>query len=91
MKTLKQENTLKIGDKIKSFEVENIVEAVETLYRNNGSKIKVIAKFALLESENGQQRVLRADKQNLNDSEKWFPTFSNSSKFKSWNMFQIIK
>ena len=77
--------TLKVGDKIKSFEVKSIVNGLGKRYTSNGKKIFYDTQYMLLLSDNGQERVLEIGKTSLNDCVKWQPTFSHSSKFITWN------
>jgi D-hexose-6-phosphate mutarotase len=76
---------MKVGNKIKSFTVMNIVEGIAFNYTDSGKKIKYNTQYMLLLSDNGQERVLEIGKTNLNDCVKWHPTFSDKSKFISWN------
>ena len=81
---------MKIGDKIKTFQIKNIVKGYKNIYTNRGKRTKVIADYYLLENENGQQRVLESSKTNLNDSEVYCTTFGSKFKFIKWNQFEII-
>jgi len=76
----------KIGDKIKSFEVKKIVDGYAVKYDANGRKTPYVTSYLLLLSDDGQERILRADKKSLSDAEKYTPTFGHKSKFKTWNM-----
>ena len=76
----------KVGDKIKSFEVKKIVDGYAVKYDSNGRKTPYVTSYLLLLSDDGQERILRADKKSLNDAEKYTPTFGHKSKFKTWNM-----
>ena len=69
---------MKIGDKIKSFTIINIIDALDTFYSPSGQKIRKVFKFYLLKSDNGQERVLRADKKQLSESKKYFAINGNS-------------
>jgi hypothetical protein len=77
----------KVGDKIKSFEVKRIVDGIAVKYDSKGRKTRYVTPFLLLESDNGQQRILRADKTSLNDAEQYYSTFARKNKFKDWQMF----
>ena len=77
--------TLKVGDKIKSFEVKSIVKGLGKTYDSKGRKTTYETEFMLLLSDNGQERVLQVGKTNLNDCVIWKPTFSSSFKFITWN------
>jgi hypothetical protein len=76
----------KVGDKIKSFEVKKIVDGYAVKYDANGRKTPYVTSYLLLLSDDGQERILRADKKSLSDAEKYTPTFGHKSKFKTWNM-----
>ena len=76
---------MKVGDKIKTFEVKDIVNGIGKDY-SNGMPKKYKTKYMLLLSDKGQERILEVGKTNLNECETWFPTFGHSSKFKTWNM-----
>jgi|SanBayMetagenome_1026888.scaffolds.fasta_scaffold116429_1 hypothetical protein len=78
--------TMNVGDKIKTFEVKKIVDGYAVTYDAQGRKTRYVAQYLLLLSDDGQERILRADKKSLNDSEKFLPTFGHKSKFKTWNM-----
>ena len=82
---------MKIGDKIKTFEVKGIVKGYAFNW-SGGNKKRYITDFALLLSENGQERVLEITDKNksLNDCKMWTPTFGGA-KYIVWNQFQIIK
>jgi hypothetical protein len=78
---------LNIGDKIKSFEVVNIVDDFNFTYDDKGNKTKYNTKYYFLLSDNGQERVLEVGRKSLNDSLVYAPTFGKSFKFISWNQF----
>jgi hypothetical protein len=78
--------TMNVGDKIKSFEVKKIVYGYAVKYDFNGRKTRYVAQYLLLLSDDGQERILRADKKSLNDSEQYYSTFGRKNKFKTWNM-----
>jgi ppGpp synthetase/RelA/SpoT-type nucleotidyltranferase len=78
----------KVGDKIKSFEVKKIVDGYAYKYGAGGKKTRYVTTFLLLESDNGQERILRADKKSLSDAETYFPTFGHTKKYKTWQMFE---
>ena len=82
---------MQIGDKIKTFEIKNIVKGYKNIYTNSGRKTKIITNYYLLEKEDGQQRVLESGKTNLNDCEVYCTTWNTKFKFKRWNQFEIIK
>jgi UV DNA damage repair endonuclease len=75
---------MKIGDKIKSFQVKNIVDSVAFTYDSKGNKTKYITQFMLLKSDNGQERVLEIGKTNLNDCKMLKTFFGSKSKFITW-------
>lgn len=75
---------MKIGDRIKTFEVKDIVERIVNGYNERGIKKRVLRKFALLLSDNGQKRVLRVDRIKLDECEMYYNTFSGF-KYKDWN------
>ena len=77
--------TLNIGDKIKTFEVKQIVKGLGKCYDAKGRKTTYETEYMLLLSENGQERVLEVGKKSLNDCLKYIPTFSHSPKYISWN------
>tara|TARA_R110002051_G_scaffold59733_1_gene109569 strand:+ start:469 stop:786 length:318 start_codon:yes stop_codon:yes gene_type:complete len=95
MKTLKNlENltTLKIGDKIKTFEVKDIVFGVNKHFRNNGSSFKYKTKFYLLENPKKQHRVLEVnEEQNLNNCLMFREFWSGKLKYSQWNMIELYK
>lgn len=78
----------KVGDKIKSFEVKKIVDGYAYKYEKNGKKTKYITQYLLLLSDNGQERILRADKNSLSDAEQYYATFGKKFKYKTWDMFE---
>ena len=78
---------MKVGDKIKSFEIKKIVDSISYNYDDKGRKTKYNTKFMFLLSDKGQERILEYGKTNLNECEVYFPTFSDVSKFKTWNQF----
>lgn len=75
---------MKVGDKIKTFEVKEIIERTINTYGPGGKTGKRQATFALLLSEKGQERVLRTDKKSLSDCEMYFSTFGGQ-KYKTWS------
>lgn len=77
--------TLKVGDKIKTFEVKSIVKGLGKTYDSKGRKTTYETEYMLLLSDNGQERVLEVGKKSLNDCVKYIPTFSHTSKFITWN------
>ena len=82
---------MKIGDKIKTFEVKQIVKGYSVNYDSKGNKTRTIIDFYFLLSENGQERVLASNKKSLTDCVTYLPTFGHKSKFINWSQFQIIK
>lgn len=80
---------MKIGDKIKTFEVVDIIEKESFKYSSNGGKKKYVGKFMLLLSVSKQERVLEVGKTSLNESE----TVYGWSKFRfaKWNDFVAIR
>ena len=78
----------KVGDKIKSFEVKKIVDGYAYKYDTNHKKTKYITQYLLLLSDNGQERILRADKNSLSDAEQYYATFGKKFKYKTWNMIE---
>ena len=81
---------MKIGDKIKTFEVKQIINGTAFNYTDSGRKSKYNTTYALLLSENGQERVLEITnkKPNLNDCITWRTTFGSKSRFTDWNGFK---
>lgn len=75
---------MKIGDKIKSFQVKNIVDSFAYTYDSKGNKTKCSTQFMLLLSDNGQERVLEVGKTNLNDCKMLKTFFKSKSKFITW-------
>jgi hypothetical protein len=82
---------MKIGDKIKSFEVKQIVKGIDVNYDDKGNKTRFIIDFYFLLSDNGQQRVLACNRKSLRDCKVYYPTFSTKAKFIDWSQFEIIK
>ena len=76
---------MKIGEFIKTFEIKNIIDSIGYNYTNSVRKIKYATKYMLLLSSRGEERVLEIGKTNLNDSERYMPTFGDNLKFISWN------
>ncbi len=81
---------LKVGDKIKTFEVKSIEKSWSYSYTNRGQRIKNVSEYALLLSDKGQERVLRCDLSNLNQCETWTTTFGSKKKFISWDMLEVL-
>jgi len=82
---------MKVGSKIKSFEIVEIIERTVNEYNDYGRKKKVNKTFALLLSDKGEERVLMSDKYkggntNLNDCQRYAPTFGKGLKFAKHNM-----
>ena len=74
-------------DKIKTFEVKEIVFGVKKHFRNNGSSFKYKTKFYLLENLNKQQRVLEVtEEHNLNNCLMFREFWSDKLKYSKWNM-----
>ena len=89
---LEKIKTLKIGDKIKSFEVKNIIYGINNYYKQNGSKLKYKTKYYLLENPKGQQRVLEINKEhNLNECETIRVFWNSKLSFKKWNEIQTYE
>ena len=84
--------TLKIGDKIKSFEVKNVVYGINNYYKQNGSKLKYKTKYYLLQNPKGQQRVLEINQEhNLNNCETIREFWSSKLKFKKWGEIDLYE
>jgi hypothetical protein len=81
---------MKLGDKIKTFEVKKIVKGYSISYDSKGVKTRTIIDFYLLLSDNGQERVLASNKKSLADCETYRPTFGHKSKFIKWNQFNVV-
>ena len=77
--------TLKVGDKIKTFEVKSIVKGFGKTYDDKGNKKTYETEYMLLLSDKGQERVLEVGKTNLNDCLTWTTTFGSKHKFLIWN------
>jgi hypothetical protein len=77
--------TLKVGDKIKTFEVKSIVKGLGKTYDDKGNKTTYETEYMLLLSDKGQERVLEVGKKNLNDCLTWTTTFGSKHKFIIWN------
>lgn len=75
---------MKAGDKIKTFEVKEIVERLKRVYNDNGDYKMVLAQYALLLSVDGEQRVLEVGKTKLTQCEMTYSTWSKS-KYIGWN------
>jgi hypothetical protein len=82
---------MKVGDKIKSFEIKRIVKGYYINYDEKGNKTKTIIDFYFLLSDKGQERVMASNKKSLSDCETYRPTFGDKWKYKPWNQFEIIK
>jgi hypothetical protein len=82
---------MKIGDKIKTFEVKQVVKGIYVKYDDKGNKTKTVIDFYFLLSKDGQQRVLASNRKSLRDCVTYTPTFSHKSKFITWNQFEIVK
>ena len=82
---------MKIGDKIKTFEIMKIVKGSSFTYTDNGSKTITITDFYFLLSDKGQERVLQSNKKSLADCVRYRGTFSKSYTFSKWNQFEIAK
>lgn len=78
---------LKVGDRLGTWEVKELKQFVVPTYGSKGRTGYETTMFALILSDRGQQRVLKADKKGLgvNSSERYYSTFSGW-KFKEWNM-----
>jgi len=81
---------MKVGDKIKTFEVKKVVKGYDFNYDEKGRKTKSIIDFYFLESIDGQQRVLPSNKTSLRDCLQFIPTFSHKSKFIDFRQFQEL-
>ncbi len=75
MKTVKQ---------IKSFEVKEIIERLKRVYNDKGDYKMVLTQYALLLSEEGQQRVLEVGKTKLTECVMTYTTWSKH-KYITWN------
>jgi hypothetical protein len=75
---------MKIGDKIKTFEVKEIVERYKKVYNDKGDFVRVLTQYAFLLSVDGQQRVLEVGKSKLNECVMTYTTWSKS-KYITWN------
>ena len=82
---------MKVGDKIKTFEIKQIVKGYKGLFTNSGKKTKVLTHYYLLKSENGQERVLESGKTNLNQCEQTYSHITGKFKYMVWNQLEIIK
>jgi hypothetical protein len=82
---------MKVGDKIKTFEVKQIVKGIDVNYDDKGNKTKTIIDFYFLLSEDGQERVMASNVKTLRDCVTYRPTFGDKWKFISWSQFEIIK
>ena len=88
---LRKTRVMKIGDKIKTFEVKQVVKGIYVKYDDKGNKTKTVIDFYFLLSKDGQQRVLASNRKSLRDCVTYTPTFSHKSKFITWNQFEIVK
>ena len=74
---------MKIGDKIKSFQIKHIVKKESYNYSSNGRKTKYVAEYFLLLSDDGQERILESNKTSLTDCESYIPTWGKTKFTKS--------
>ena len=83
------ENQLKVGDKIKSFTICEIVDAYAKNYDEKGNSIKYFSKFMFLRSDRGQERVLEVGQTNLANAVQIYVW--NKFVYAQWNQFEYIK
>jgi hypothetical protein len=79
--------TMNVGDKIKSFEVKQIVDGFGYDYDNKGKKVKYATKYLFLLSDSGEERVLEMGKTSLRDCLQLILTFGSKHKYIKWNQF----
>jgi hypothetical protein len=79
---------MQVGNHIKSFTIQSIVDGFGYSYDDKGKKTKYATQFMLLLGINGQQRVLEVGKSNLNDCVKYYAW--SKFKFADWSMIEKV-